>query len=59
VAKLYIVRINGRRFIIGSKLNNNWPKVSSALALHPDWLTKIPESLLTNIFSYKKNTKKT
>ena len=25
-----------------AKLNNSWHKVSSAISLHPDWLTKIP-----------------
>ncbi len=28
-----------------AKLNNNWNKVSSALAIHPEWLIKIPEGL--------------
>jgi hypothetical protein len=28
-----------------AKLNNNWHKVSSALGIHPEWLTKIPEGL--------------
>lgn len=25
-----------------AKLNNSWHKISSALSLHPDWLTKVP-----------------
>ena len=25
-----------------AKLNNSWHKVSSALTIHPDWLTKVP-----------------
>lgn len=30
-----------------AKLNDNWPKVASALKAHPDWLLKIPEGECT------------
>jgi hypothetical protein len=31
-----------------AKNNHNWNKVSSAISVHPDWLTRIPQGLLIN-----------